>query len=273
MASVSLLWKGVREVIGKRAEMPVLVTDVADEAAARAALEVGIGGDYGGLTLDEIELGERLSETTWRALARYTAPDDSAVLKSQYDFDTIGGTHHITQNLSTLGKYGPLASLPEKGAIGFDGQNVQGVDIVVPKFEWGETQYMYWVPASGEWTYMQMLMALTGRVNDAEFRGFAAGEVLFRGAHGQRTGGLYNYWKIDFRFAASPNQTGITIGDIEDIEKPGWAYMDVRYSDALAEATATGEEEDSLVIPVPVAVLVHQVYEAGDFSELNLVEP
>ncbi len=56
-------------------------------------------------------------------------------------------------------------------------------------------------------------------VNNASWKGFAAGECLFLGASGSKRGS--DDWEITFRFAATPNKTGLTVGDIVDINKKG----------------------------------------------------
>jgi hypothetical protein len=65
--------------------------------------------------------------------------------------------------------------------------------------------------------YKLTVFALTGRVNNSAFKGFAAGECLFLGAAGTKRAS--GDWEITFRFAASPNVTGLTIGDITGIDK------------------------------------------------------
>ena len=90
---------------------------------------------------------------------------------------------------------------------------------------------------------------------------FAAGEVLFMGASGSKRGS--DDWEITFRFAASPNKTGLTVGDIVGIDKKGWEYMWVRYADAEDAAAKA-------IVKKPVAVYVEKVYEEGDFSTLGI---
>ncbi len=74
------------------------------------------------------------------------------------------------------------------------------------------------------------------------------------GKHG-RTG----VYELCFKFAASPNKTGIAIGGISGIAKKGWDYLWVRYE--------KNTSNDSLV-QIPKAVYVHQVYESGDFASV-----
>ena len=85
--------------------------------------------------------------------------------------------------------------------------------------------------------------------------------VLFLGASGSKRGN--GDWEITFNFAASPNQTNITVGDITVAQKLGWEYMWVRYADA----------EDTIakaIVKKPIAVYIERVYELGDFSNLGI---
>jgi hypothetical protein len=105
--------------------------------------------------------------------------------------------------------------------------------------------------------YKLTLFNLTGRTNNAVFKGFAAGEVLFLGASGSKRGS--NLWEITFRFAASPNVTGLTVGSITGIAKSGWDYLWVRYADA---------EDQNVLVKQPIAVYVERMYESGNFAGL-----
>jgi len=98
-------------------------------------------------------------------------------------------------------------------------------------------------------------------VNSAGFKGFAAGECLFLGAAGSKRGS--GDWEITYRFAASPNVTNLTIGDITGINKKGWEYLWVRYSDS-EDAVAKA------LVKKPVAVYIEQVYPYGDLGLLGI---
>src|SRR5690606_18604713 len=109
------------------------------------------------------------------------------------------------------------------------------------------------------------LAALTGSVNNTPFKSFAAGEVLFLGASGstRENEDGDTVWEITFSFAASPNVTGLTVGDITGIEKRGWDYLWVRYADAV-------DGEAHVLVKKPVAVYVEQVYPFGNFGALGI---
>jgi len=81
------------------------------------------------------------------------------------------------------------------------------------------------------------------------------------GASGSKRG--QEDWEITFRFAASPNVTGLVIGDIRGINKKGWEYLWVRYTDDEDAAAKT-------LVKRPIAAYVEQVYPYGDFSGLGI---
>ena len=145
------------------------------------------------------------------------------------------------------------------GAIGVSDDRVEGTDITIPVFNFTETHYI--LDAYVDGAYKLALFNLTGKVNDASFKGFAKGEVLFLGASGSKRG--LDDWEISFRFAASPNVASLTLGDITGITKEGWQYLWMRFID----------DEDSsanALIKRPIAAYVEQVYAYGNFSGLGI---
>jgi len=265
-ATLHELFAGRTETMGAKpkAEIAYVVLGAADEAEVRAVAQAQIPAAYLGIPRSSITLDERLNATTWKVRATFEAGDSGQSESPQpvFAFDTGGGTQHITQSLQTVGLYGPQASAALGGAIGFDGQNVAGVDITVPVYQFSETHVfspVFVTPA-----YPIALMGLTGAVNNGFFRGFASGEVLFLGASGSRRGqGIDDPWEITFKFAASPNRTAITVGTITGIEKRGWDYLWVQYGEDVDGAA-------KLLIKRPTAVYVEQVYPFGDFGALGI---
>lgn len=145
------------------------------------------------------------------------------------------------------------------GAIGVTHDSVEGVDIAIPVFNFSVPYY----PSDAIVTnaYKGLLFSLTGKVNNAAFMGLAAGECLFLGASGSKRS--EDDWEITFRFAGSPNVTGLMVGDIGPIAKKGWEYLWVRYEDDEDSASKT-------LVKRPVAAYVERVYEEGDFSLLGV---
>lgn len=196
----------------------------------------------------------------WLVTVRYgSSIEDPPTGDSTFSFDTGGGTQHITQSLQTIAKY-PAGTSPDfKGAIGVTHDNVEGVDITVPVYQFSETHYL--ADAVVTPAYRGTLFQITGKVNSGSFRGLAPGECLFLGASGSKRG--QGDWEITFRFAGSPNVTGLTVGPIGGINKKGWEYMWVRYADS--------EDDDAKVlVKKPVAVYIEKVYESASFTGLGI---
>jgi len=240
------------------AEFLYMAHGCVDEAEVRTLALNGSPATYNGLVKRTVEIAERLSNDTWKVVVRYDAPtvNEEQAPEPVTSFDSTGGTQHITQSLATVGRYGSAASTQLGGAIGYDGENVAGVDITIPVWNWQETHYLTDAQLNAPAYY-----ALTGMVNSDVFRGYQPGEVLFLGASGQKRG--EGKWEITFKFAASPNQTNITVGSIGGIAKAGWEYLWVQYGETVDPAV-------QMRIKRPVAVYVEQVYDEAPFSILGI---
>jgi hypothetical protein len=215
-----------------------------------------------------------LGDNAWQLTINYSkdgAEDGTEPLKRARSFDTTGGTQHITQAESEVGYPSGFGGANYQFmAIGVDSNGVNGVDIVAPQLQWQES---YDVPnAYVTSNYIKSLASVTGTTNNASFRGFAAGEVLFVGCSGsqewddQKGRGP---WSLSYRFVASPNAgTGQTlpaksVGDITGIEKKGHEYLWVRYEDSLSGSS-------NALLKKPKAVYVNKVYRESSFSLLGI---
>lgn len=191
-------------------------------------------------------------------------------VSSSISFDTTSGTGHITQankkNVAGLtantgqDRYAkPGKNAPNtEGAIDIEGDQVRGVDVTIPAFNFSET----WKFSSEKVVtkYLTDLYRITGKINNAPWRIFNKGEVLFLGARGQLDRGATTC-QITFSFAVNPNDDDLTVGEITGIKKGGWDYMTVTYEDVVAGET---------IIKRPRFVYVNSVYEGADFSKLNI---
>jgi len=235
-----------------------MVGGTEDDAVVRATVEATIPAIYAGLVFQSYHISHQ-GGGVWEVSVRYGKFESKETGQSTYSFDTGGGTTHITQSLQTVGSYASPGedALDFKGAIGVSTESVDGTDITIPVFNFKETHY---IPAALVTpAYKVILFHMTGKVNAAPFKGFAPGEVLFLGASGSQRG--TEDWEITFSFAASPNVTDLTIGDITGIEKKGWEYLWVRYQDV---------EDENVLVKQPAAVYVEQVYEYADFALLGI---
>jgi hypothetical protein len=213
-----------------------------------------------------------LGDNAWQVQISYSkdgAEDGTEPLKRARSFDTTGGTQHITQACSVgsggtldFEKRFPSSATNMSGAIGVDSNGVNGVDIVVPQLQWQES---YDVPNSyvtSNW--IRGVAGVTGTTNNASFRGFESGEVLFVGCSGSQEWDDdkgRGPWSLSFRFVASKNVTGQTIGSISGISKRGHEYLWVLYEDAVSSNT---------LLKQPKAVYVSKVYKDSDFSTLGI---
>ena len=231
-----------------------------DDATAQIHLRSAAPVLYNGLIRQTSHV-ERIGQFAWEGSVRYGLLEPPQTGDSSFQFDTGGGTQHITQSIETVGRYGIDEDEPPdfKGAIGVTGSSVEGVDIHLPVYNFSETHYLATALVTGE--YKATLFYLTGTTNIEPFRNFAVGEVLFLGASGSKRG--QEDWEISFRFAASPNATDLTIGDITGIDKRGWEYLWVRYRDE--------EDKDAnSLVKRPIAVYVEQVYSYGNLADLAI---
>jgi hypothetical protein len=241
-------------------DLAFIIEGTDDDIVAKSSLLSSSPTLYDGLVRQSAHI-EPVGPGLWDGLVRYGLPENQEpeTGESSFSFDTGGGNQHITQSIQTIAKY-PGGTAPDfGGAIGVTHDNVEGVDITVPIYQFSETHYLadsVVTPA-----YRGTLFYLTGKVNNGSFRGLAPGECLFLGASGSKRG--ESDWEITFRFAGSPNVAGLTVGPIGGINKKGWEYMWVRYADS--------EDNDAKVlVKKPVAVYIEKVYELANFSQLGI---
>ncbi len=251
----------------RSAELLYTITGTADEAAAVSALKSAAPATLHGMVRQPVSVEPVHVDTTnparsiWTGTVQY-APfeyqEPPQTGESVFNFDTGGGTQHITQSLQSINRY-PGSAPDFKGAIGVTHDNVEGVDITVPVYTFSETHYLSNAQVTN--AYKMTLFNLTGKVNNAAFKGLAAGECLFLGASGSKRG--TDDWEISFRFAGSPNRTGLSVGPITGISKKGWEYLWVRYADVEDSASHT-------LVKQPVAAYVERVYDEGNFGSLGI---
>ena len=252
-------------------EIPYIVFEAEDEdAALAAARSKAASRTVEGMELDSVEVTERVNKDTWKVKAVYESEDSGGgddddggdEETSSFAFDTGGGTMHRNQSLKTVSKT-PSDAPDFNGAIEVDNEgNVNGVDVTMPVLNFTETHTMNGSRVTT--SYKKNIAALTGSVNSSGFRGFSAGEVLFLGASGTKRSKKANApWEITFRFAVSPNQSGLSVGKLKVSQKKGWDYLWVRYADKVSQNKKN-------LVKEPVAAYVEQVYPYGNFGNLGL---
>jgi hypothetical protein len=170
-------------------------------------------------------------------------------------YDTAGGTIHITNSKSTVNRY-PVGQAPdEKGAIGHNGEDIDGADVVTPALK---INFDFRFPSGAMGlSKIKLLARRTAYVNNDTWMTFAPGEALFLGASGEE--GSDCETTATLQFAMSENVDGLTIGDIAGISKNGHDYVWIRYQDLPDGGKATR---------VPKYVYVERVYYRTSFATL-----
>lgn len=244
-----------------RAERVYLVTgteilDSALQAVDNVAPEMWRG-------LKKRRLGhEPMSNDKWKVRVAYDAMRRLLVNEFEYEFDIGTQNQRITQSKGTtyyrVNQPGVVSNPFYAGAINVQDNRVQGVDVLLPTYQWSET---YILPAS-EVTegYKNTLYQLTGSKNNAPFRAKAAGEVLFVGARGRLRN--ENEFSLQYSFVASPNVTNLNVNGMF-ITKKGHDFIWFLYGDQFDNFTETPVKR-------PLYAYVEKVYEDKDFSLLGI---
>lgn len=228
--------------------------------AAAAGSPVAIFAPNGKLFRQEIRLN--WTAASFCEVSVTYGPRDPNGINVQ--FDTSGGTAHITSSKSTVSRWGigGLNDAPDmQQTIGVNGDDVDGCDIVVPalKLSYGLKH------PQGVITMAQVrnMARYTGYVNQDLWQGFNPGEVLFLGATGgwgpeTETNITYSFMCAE-NATEGPPDTRLNIGDILNVVKQGHDYAWIRYSDDVDAGR-----------PVKVAkhVYVERVYARASFAGL-----
>ena len=241
------------------AEFTYNILGTEDEAAAMSLL---LGEAPVNITVDGFLLSHQVLEVKhssfnhWIGTCRLSR---KAMEEPLYQFETGGGSTHITHSISTVQRriVGGGTAPNFGGAIGWDGQRINGCDIISPVFSFSETHSFDSAFVDG--AYRLALFRATGKTNNAAFKGFEAGEVLFLGASGTKRGD--DRWEISYRFAASENVTGLTVGGITGINKKGWEYLWVYFAEDTSQ---------SVLVKTPLVSHVEQVYHSHNFANIGI---
>ena len=256
----------------RSATMYYLVFDLNNEDAvltfAKANVPNKITYNNRDVSLDSIEIDERLTDDIWKIAANYpTDPENETDQEGdevpEFSMDISGGTKHITHSKETIGSYSADENpAPDfQRAINVDDDNqVNGVDVVNCSFTFTEKHYYTNNKMSN--SFKREIASLVGKVNNNTFRQWETGELLFMGASGSRRGtARKDKWEVTFRFAVSMNATNIQVSDTITIPaKNGWDYLWVKYADNV--------KNNSLVKTIKAAY-VERVYDYESFTPLK----
>lgn len=169
-------------------------------------------------------------------------------------FDTTGGTLTIKASLSTIASYSAGGAIPNHGgAIGVNGDEVEGAEIVIPALK--ETITFRHPQGVIDQAKIKALARMTGKVNSDTFLTFDAGEVLFLGATG--SDGSEAEAEIQYQFAMSENLQNKVIGGITVAQKNGWDVSWIQFAPQVV---------GGLPVRKPMYIYVERVYERTSLS-------
>lgn len=260
---------------GSTSEVIYVIDGTSDDETALAIAQSSMPFSFRGLKRTTIDL-EVVGPSTFEATASYIDPereeDDERPETGEglWSFDTSGESFNIQFTDPTRqirGHTGNESPTPEawSGAIGVNGKDVAGTDIIVPSLK---LTYTTRLPNSSvNIAWVKTVASITGTTNFKPFYGFKRGELLFMGASGQEAEDRDP--DMTFTFMASSNIPSMTF-NVTDTAKPtvtvakrGWEYLWLYYAD-------TEDTDSKRVIPKPVDVYVNAVYDETDFAILGI---
>lgn len=142
-------------------------------------------------------------------------------------------------------------------AIGVTQDRIEGCDIYYPHFEFGINVQV----APFTLPLMRLIATTCGKTNNAPWRGFATGQVLYLGATGNSNPDLV--WTISHKFAVGENLVAVPVSPPQIMvpAKGAWEFLWCVYAPRL---------NGNVVAQTPVAAFVEKVYDSADFTLLGL---
>ena len=214
------------------AEIDYLVIEPTTKKAALEAVASAAPSSCGGLPLAEIRFGGYVGDGNISATAMYASSSSDG--DSDYDeemptmsFDCGGGTKHLTYcGGSQSRRYGTLDA---GNAIGWNGKSgdaceIAGVDVPTAQFRLTYTRVMTRAAAQ-DVNFMRACGSFVGKVNDAAFKGWAAGEVMFLGASFSAPLKGRQKVVVTYNFSVQPNETNVTIAGHSVGDVDGYDYV------------------------------------------------
>ena len=229
-----------------------------------------------GLPRQDIEIVERANSLVYKATVEYRLnfetpdeDDDIDPAGETRSFDTTGGTVHLTFAKEVVEKIGDFSE-EMGGAINYDGEKIQGVDVVSPSYRWTVTVRK--LDSEVTDAYQETLFDLTGTANDQPIKWFLKRDLLFRGAVGSKTrenardangDPIEDEWEITYHFDGRKSEVAFKVGQFIVPIKAGWDYVSAVYEDKDDFATKT-------IVRKVKSVAVLRLLEESDFKELGI---
>lgn len=243
------------------AELIYKIWNTEDEAEVKAKLLATAPASYLGLQIGDWTIEP--DGQVWTA----TVPYVDKSINDKFSLSLAGGTAHISTALEHIAEYGPGPNPPPgfAGAIGVNGDTVEGVDIGIRAFAFTITRYLSNAAIDAfvddmytkSWNSNSAVVSLAV---DGLAMTFQIGELIYKdGSAVPRENA--DDWEIILNFAAEPNTTTLSVAGIGPIIKKGWEYLWVRHVD--------DEDQDAKqLVRKPDSVHIEKVYEAADLNTL-----
>lgn len=177
-------------------------------------------------------------------------------------FDLAAGTWTLSGSPAAADEEGGAWSATTgpnyRQAIGVTKDSVTGTDIFAPKFEFSLTVKTYPVTLD----FLRLIAAATATTNNATWKGFARGSVLYLGCTGQAQPD--DFWTLTHKFAVGQNKTLFSVSPSIKVSKKAWEYLWCGYGPSVSSG---------LVLNTPRVAKVERVYEESNFDLLRLNPP
>ena len=211
---------------------------------------------YRGLKRSSIDV-KPVDYNVWEATVTYSLDEDER-FQTDISWSTTGKTQKIFRSYKTESIL-DFDRNPWQDAPVFDRlinctpEGVEGVEITLPVLNFTESHK--YKPSQVTSDLIQKLSQNTGSINNANFRNFTPGEVLFKGISGNTSNDLVT---ISFEFAVAESWTWVHNGEAHIIQ--GWNYL--WYFNIPQMDLRTG-----YTVQVPMAAYEEQVYPYSTFKD------
>lgn len=270
MPAFELVGQETSEGQEPRARQVWRIYDVATATQARAVGWAAAPVVFDGLLKQEAQITE-LGNEQWDVDVTYGSVGSPDAANISWAFEIGTSQLHITQALEHVASFVETGDPPDhKGAIGvvadgFGGKKNEGCDIIVPVFTWQETHNL--APALvASYLWIEAMEAMVAHTNLTSFRVWGKGELLLLGISGQHSSLSERLVPVTYRFGSSRTKTGMTIGDIEFVDKEGHDYLWIEYE-------PEDDTDSNSLTNRPKAVHVERVYDYAAFSGLGIGDP
>ena len=250
------------------------IEEMADpEYAALEAVRNDVPEKLNGLSLDTLEIESRVNVGAYRIVVRYVRKSSSSTPgssdKATLSFQCGGGSSKVTVAKSQRKIIGDMPVGPGK-YIGWNGKsgadsNVEGTDVPTAQIRESYTRRMPVETVTGE-NFRRTVAGLVSKVNDAPFKGWEKGEVMFLDCTFTESEKEEEV-AVTFSFAVKPNEEI----DLSDLDPDSEGTAEKEGHEYLWTITKTVVSEDGAAPEVKVkGAWIARVSGYGDFSKLGI---